>query len=429
MDRLVRFLDLTEDEQQIVADFRPLAEGLREHARSIDLEPERLPEWYGDKLQSVRAELAKKLGDDAPEIPEYKARWYPVDYLNELKEAGIFGAGMPEEYGGIEFSYWQFILMSFGLSYYDAGFSVVMGAHAKLAAPPIIDFGTKEQKERFIPDMASGERLGCFALTGPETGSNPAAGKCTYERSLGGFKLNGGKAWISNAPIKHYHPEQKLYATTFARNEEGKWSCFVVDLDAALEAGTVDIGKPEHKVGIRSSPTSTLYFNDCMVPEENLIGEEGAGLMIAFNTLNRCRLFVAAQALAIGYAAYDEARDFVQNRSSFGRLADNGLVRKHIADMATKLRAGVHLVKDGSKLLDTGRTADELQQMASEAKVYATEMAEEVCLLALKLHGGNGITMEYDVNRHVRDILVTSIYEGPNDVLRQYVIATQAFKG
>ncbi len=428
MDRMIRFLDLEDDELQIINDFRPVAERLREHARAIDLEPEGLPEWYRDQLSAVENELKNKLGADAPSLPVYRPRWYPEEFMQELKEVGIFGAGLPEQYGGIEFSYWQFILMSFGLSYYDAGFSVVMGAHAKLATPPILDFGTDEQKQHFVPALASGERIGCFALTGPETGSNPSAGKCSYEHGIGGFVLNGGKAWISNAPIHYYHPDQKLYATTFARDSDGKWSCFVVDVDEAVARGQLEIGKPEHKVGIRSSPTSAMYFKDCVVPEENLIGEEGAGLLIAFNTLNRCRLFVAAQALAIGYAAYDEARDFVQDRSSFGRLADNGLVRKHIADMATKLRAGVHLVKDGSKLLDTGRTAQQVQQIASEAKVYSTEMAEEVCLLALKLHGGNGITMEYDVNRHLRDILVTTIYEGPNDVLRQYVIATQAFR-
>lgn len=384
MDNLFKTLGLTAEELELVNGFMPLANSLREHAARIDL-------------------------------AEGNHATYPPELLAEIARQGLWGAGFPEEYGGLPLTYWQYLLVAFLIAKNDAGFSVYLGAHNKLAAPPIIDFGTEEQKQRLLPPMASGEKISCFGLTDPKTGSNPQAMTCRYEHVDGGVRLYGEKAWISNAPLANY-------ATVFAKKAgTEEITCMVVDLDSCN--GELSRGEHENKIGIRSSPTGTLTFDGAFVPTENIIGGEGQGLMIALHTLSKCRVFVAAQGCAIAQAALMRVREYASERAPFGKpLSNMATVRAKLANMSIRIHAGMLMVKEAARQLDEGANPFEVGQLAAEAKIFSTDAAREICIEATDIMGGASMVRDELLNRLLRDVLVTTIYEGPNDLLRDMIV-------
>jgi butyryl-CoA dehydrogenase len=298
-----------------------------------------------------------------------------------------------------------------------ASTAVIMSVNNSLVCAPILMFGNDEQKEKYLKPLAQGEKLGCFALSEPGHGSDPAGLKLSAKKVKGGYQLKGTKNWITNG-------KEADFAVVFATTDPSKRSKAICAFIVDTKSKGFNVAKLEDKLGINASSTAQLFFDDVFVPEANLLGEENHGFKVAMETLDGGRIGIAAQALGIGRCAFDASRKFAAEREQFGApIAKLQAIQFFIADMATRLQGARLLTWNAAKRKDLGL---KYIKEASMAKLAASEAAMWVATKAIQVHGGYGYTKEYVVERCFRDAKVTEIYEGTSEIQR-IIIAAQEF--
>lgn len=335
---------------------------------------------------------------------------FPAGIISKLAGLGILGMAIPEEHGGAGFGAVSSSIVLEELAAACASTAVTISVHNTASAGPISKFGSREQKARYLPAMASGECIGGFALTEPGAGSDAGALKATAERKGDRYILNGTKSWITNAKIGGIFV---LFALTDPSQGSRGISAFIVEPSFP----GFSFGKAEDKLGLRASTTGEIVLDGCEVPMENLLGEPGRGLRIALATLDQGRVGIASQAIGIARAAFEAATSHAKSRVAFGKpLARLQAIQNKIADMAVAIDAARLLTHRAAWLMDSG--SREFTREASEAKLYATEMGNRVCYEALQVFGGYGYSKEYPVERYFRDVRVTTLYEGTSEIQR-----------
>ncbi|WP_333994238.1 acyl-CoA dehydrogenase family protein [Burkholderia cepacia] len=339
----------------------------------------------------------------------------PDAIVAQLGELGLLGMIVPQELGGSYTDYVAYALAMEEVAAGDAACATMMSVHNSVGCGPILGFGTPAQKDRWLADMAAGRVIGAFCLTEPQAGSEANNLRTRAELRDGKWVLNGAKQFVTNG-------QRAGVAIVFAMTdpEAGKRgiSAFLVPTDTP---GFI-VGKPEKKMGIRASDTCPITFENCAIPEENLLGNRGEGLKIALSNLEGGRIGIAAQALGIARAAFDKARRYAGERVQFGKpIAEHQAIQQKLADMAVQINAARLLVHHAAKLRTAGLPC---LSEASQAKLFASEMAERVCSDAIQIHGGYGYLVDYEVERHYRDARIAQIYEGTSEVQRM-VIARQ----
>ncbi|MGU2439126.1 acyl-CoA dehydrogenase family protein [Burkholderia cenocepacia] len=339
----------------------------------------------------------------------------PDAIVAQLGELGLLGMIVPQELGGSYTDYVAYALAMEEVAAGDAACATMMSVHNSVGCGPILGFGTPAQKGRWLADMAAGRVIGAFCLTEPHAGSEANNLRTRAELRDGQWVLNGAKQFVTNG-------QRAGVAIVFAMTdpEAGKRgiSAFLVPTDTP---GFI-VGKPEKKMGIRASDTCPITFENCAIPEDNLLGNRGEGLKIALSNLEGGRIGIAAQALGIARAAFDKARRYAGERVQFGKpIAEHQAIQQKLADMAVQINAARLLVHHAAKLRTAGLPC---LSEASQAKLFASEMAERVCSDAIQIHGGYGYLVDYEVERHYRDARITQIYEGTSEVQRM-VIARQ----
>ncbi len=340
-----------------------------------------------------------------------KAHEFPAEILREMGELGLLGMLVEEAYGGAGFDVLTYALAVEEIAAVCPATAVTMSVTNSVCCWPIAKFGSEELKLRVLPELAGGAAIGGFALTEPGSGSDAGAMRTAAVRDGGEWVLNGEKAWITNAGYG------KVFVV-LARSDPGAgskgMSAFVVPADAPGFA----VGTPEEKLGLKASRTAPLYFSDCRIPADNLLGDEGQGFRIAMATLDHSRVGIAAQAAGIHRRALELAVDYARERVQFGRpIARHQAIRFKIARMATELeaaRALTHYAATAEKSPEAGR-------LACQAKLYASEAANRACWEALQIHGGNGFCEDYEIARLYRDVRVTTIYEGTSEMQRMVI--------
>ncbi len=334
---------------------------------------------------------------------------FPADLFPKLAELGLMGVCVPEELGGAGFDFLSYVLVLEELSRADAGVGVTVAVHTSATTLPILTFGTEEQKERFVPPLAGGERIGAFALT--ESGSGSDAGSLRTTAVPDGddeWVITGSKQWITNGACGG---TVVLFARTDPATAGARGiSCFVLDGDQ------VRVTREEEKLGLNSSTTSDIAIEGARVGRDRLLHEEGRGFRVAMATLDGGRIGIAAQALGIAQGAFDVARAYALRREQFGRrISDFQAIQWKLADMATEIDAARLLTYRAAWLKQEGRphTAE-----GAKAKLFASEMARRQTAEAIQVLGGVGYTKEYPVERFYRDAKVTEIYEGTSEIQR-----------
>jgi len=344
---------------------------------------------------------------------------FPLETIRQAGELGFMGIEVPEEYGGSGLDSISYVLIMEEISAADAAHGTIVSVNNSLVGVPLLEFGTEEQKQKYLRPVASGEVNGAYALTEPMSGSDAATMRCRAERSPDGstYTLNGKKAWISSGPVAKYI----IVFTQTVDSAGGSVgiSAFVIDTD---EPGFV-VGKTEPKLGIRASATCEIELEDYVVPAENRIGGEGEGFKIALTVLDAGRVGVAAQAVGIARAAYDAAVEYSRERKAFGSaIGSFQAIQGKIADMKVRIDASRLLVlraawsKQRAKKTGARNTLN-----ASIAKLYASETAMFVTHQALQIHGGMGYSKELPLERYFRDAKITEIYEGTSEIQRMVI--------
>jgi butyryl-CoA dehydrogenase len=337
---------------------------------------------------------------------------FPREILPKLAELNLMGMPYPEKMGGAGTDYVSYIIAIEEISRACASTAVILSAHTSLATWPIYKFGSQAQHDRYLSDMASGRRLGAFALTEPAAGTDAAAGTTTATPHADGYTLNGSKIFITNAPFAEVYV---VFAKTDPERGARGISAFIVEGDTP----GFSVGEAEHKLGIRGSSTPPLYFTDCRIPKDALLGAEGDGFKIAMQTLDGGRIGIAAQALGIAQAALDASVAYAKERVQFGKpIAALQAIQWMIADMATQLDAARLLVYRAASCVDKGLPYSTEGAMA---KLFASETATRVAGKAIQIHGGYGYTESYPVERNWRDAKITEIYEGTSEVQRMVI--------
>ncbi len=329
--------------------------------------------------------------------------------FEKMAELGLTGIPWPEEYGGINADYVSYCIAVEELSRVCASTGVTLSAHLSLASWPIYTYGNEEQKKNFLYRLASGEALGAYALSEPGAGSDVVSMKTIARKDNDDYILNGNKVWITNGGVADIYI---VFAKTDTNANHKGITAFIV------EKGTegFTFGKKEKKLGIRSSPTTELIFENCRIPKENRLGEEGEGFKIAMTTLDGGRNGIAAQALGIAQGALDAAVDYAKEREQFGKpIAHNQGISFKLADMATEVEASRLLTYQAAYLESEGLPYSKASAMS---KLYAGDTAMRVTVEAVQVFGGYGYTKDYPVERFMRDAKITQIYEGTNEVQR-----------
>ena len=358
-----------------------------------------------EKVLPVRAEL-----DESGEFP-----W---EIVKVLAASDVYGIYIPEEYGGLGGGVTEMCIATEELSRVCGGVALAFAASA-LGTYPILLFGSDDQKKKYLPSIASGERLAAFALTEANAGSDAGDIETRAETDGDEYVLNGTKQWITGGG------EAEVY-TLIARTSKGTGirgiSAFIVEKDTP----GFTFGKKEDKMGIRASATRELVFQDCRIPKANLIGREGMGFIVAMRTFDSSRPGVAAQAVGIAQGALDEAAKYARHREQFGKpIASFQGLQFMLADMATQLEAARALVYHVARVVDSGEK--NIAKISAMAKLFASDVAMKVTTDAVQILGGYGYMKEYPVEKMMRDAKITQIYEGTNQVQRS-VIASQVIK-
>lgn len=329
--------------------------------------------------------------------------------FDQMAELGLTGIPWPEEYGGIGSDYLAYVIAIEELSRVCASTGVTLSAHTSLAGWPIFKFGTEEQKQTFLRPMAEGKKIGAYGLTEPGSGSDAGGMKTIAKRDGDHYVLNGSKIFITNGGIADIYV---VFALTDPESKQRGTSAFIVESDTP----GFSVGKKESKLGIRSSPTTEIMFEDCRIPVENLLGEEGQGFKIAMQTLDGGRNGIAAQAIGIAQGALDASVEYARERHQFGKpiAAQQGIGFK-LADMATDVEAARLLTYQAAWLESEGLPYGKESAMS---KVFAGDAAMKVTTEAVQVFGGYGYTKDYPVERYMRDAKITQIYEGTQEIQR-----------
>ncbi|HEX7660918.1 MAG TPA: acyl-CoA dehydrogenase family protein [Pseudonocardiaceae bacterium] len=333
---------------------------------------------------------------------------FPVESLPKLAAQGLMGMPFPEECGGAGTDHVSYTIAIEELARVCAATAVIVEAHVSLSTWPIWRYGTDEQRKKYLPDLASGRSVGAFGLTEPGAGTDAAAIATSAVPDGDGYVLNGSKVFITSGGYADV-------VVVFARTPEGGPSAFIV------EKGTpgFTVGDGEDKLGIRGSNTPPLFFHDVHVPHEALLGKEGDGLRIALSTLDGGRVGIAAQAVGIAQGALEASIRYAKERVQFGKpLAAFQAIQWMVADMATDVEAARLLTYQAAALQDAGKP---FAIAAAKAKLFAAQAATRVANQAIQIHGGNGYTAAYPVERAFRDAKITEIYEGTNEVQRMVI--------
>ena len=347
-----------------------------------------------------------------------KTKEFPAENFRQMGELGLMGMMIPEEYGGEAADAISYVLALSEIAYSCASTSVVMSVQNSIVCETFYKFGTEEQKQEFLVPLASGEIIGAFALTEPDAGSDPVSQEATAVRDGDHYILNGTKRFITSG-------KNSKVALVTAKTDESKGhkgiSCFVIPKGTP---GLI-VGHLEDKMGLRASDTTDLILENCKIPVANILGKEGDGFKIAMSGLDSGRIGIAAQSYGVAMAAFDAAIKYVKNRKQFGAaVSKHQAIRFQIADMATKIEAAKQLIFSAASLKDRKKP---YTREASIAKLFASEMVNEVTARAIQMHGGYGFTKDYDVERFYRDARVFTIYEGTSEIQR-IVISNQILK-
>ncbi len=346
---------------------------------------------------------------------------FPVETVKKMAKAGFLGIPIPKEYGGQGCDVLTYVMCVEELAKVCGTTSIIVSAHTSLCCDPILTYGTEEQKQKYLPDLASGRKIGAFGLTEPGAGTDAQGQQTKAVLDGDEWVLNGSKIFITNGKQADVYIVIAVTGTVEKNGRKSKEiSAFIV------EKGTpgFTFGTKEKKMGIRGSSTYELIFTDCRIPKENLLGQKGKGFGIAMHTLDGGRIGVAAQALGIGEGALDRTVAYVKERKQFGRtIAQFQNTQFQLANMATQAQAAQLLVYRAARMKDQyakdHKTSYSVE--AAQAKLYAAEMAMDVTTKAVQLHGGYGYTREYEVERMMRDAKITEIYEGTSEVLRMVI--------
>ncbi|HFK1487309.1 acyl-CoA dehydrogenase AcdA [Bacillus cereus] len=331
------------------------------------------------------------------------------ELFDQMAELGLTGIPWPEEYGGIGSDYLAYVIAIEELSRVCASTGVTLSAHTSLAGWPIFKFGTEEQKQKFLRPMAEGKKIGAYGLTEPGSGSDAGGMKTIAKRDGNHYILNGSKIFITNGGIADIYV---VFALTDPESKQRGTSAFIVESDTP----GFSVGKKESKLGIRSSPTTEIMFEDCRIPVENLLGGEGQGFKVAMQTLDGGRNGIAAQAVGIAQGALDASVEYARERHQFGKpiAAQQGIGFK-LADMATDVEAARLLTYQAAWLESEGLPYGKESAMS---KVFAGDAAMKVTTEAVQVFGGYGYTKDYPVERYMRDAKITQIYEGTQEIQR-----------
>ncbi len=355
--------------------------------------------------------------------PDIVRQWehdgdHPHSIYEKMAAQGLLGAPFPTEYGGGGLDAVSYAILTEELAKGCSSLRTSISVHGSLAGSTIKGFASPEQKKRWLPSMAAGTKLGAWALTEPGSGSDAAGMSTTAKLEGDHYVLNGTKSWISNGGIADY---LIVYAKTNPALKHKGISCFMVEKGTK---GFDCVGvETKNKLGLRSSPTATLAFTDCRIPKENLIGKEGDGWKNAMHVLNHGRLSVAAGGVGIAQAAYESSLKYAAERQAFGRsIGHYQLVQAMLADMDVQIAAGRLLVWNAARVKEAHErgeaTRDEWTLAVSRAKLFVAEMSLKVCEDAIQVHGANGYTDAYPVERYWRDAKILGIYEGTNQIQR-----------
>jgi butyryl-CoA dehydrogenase len=346
----------------------------------------------------------------APHSAEWDATGhFPADAIAAMGQLGFMGMLVPEEWGGAGVDHIAYALAVEEIAAGDGSCSTIMAVHNSVGCLPVLKFGTEAQKQRFLRGLATGEMLACFCLTEPEAGSDAAAIRCRARREGNHYVLDGSKQFVSNG-------NSAGLAIVFAVTDPGAGkrgiSAFLVPTDTK----GFKVARLEKKLGLKASDTAHIQIESCRIPADLRLGAEGEGLRIALANLEGGRIGIAAQAIGLARAAYETALSYAKTRKTFGKpIIEHQAVAFRLADMATKIEAARALTHVAARLRDEGKPA---LRAASMAKLFASEMAEEVCSDAIQIHGGYGYLADYPVERIYRDVRVCKIYEGASDIQR-----------
>jgi alkylation response protein AidB-like acyl-CoA dehydrogenase len=362
----------------------------------------------------------------APHVMEWdEASRFPAELIPKLAELGLLGVIFPEQYGGAGLGYLEYVIAIEELSRVDGSVGLIVAAHNSLCTNHIYKFGSEAQRMQYVVPLARGEKLGCWSLTEPQSGSDAGGTRTTARRDGDDWVINGAKTFTTNG---HYADVCVAMAVT----EEGKGahgiSAFVV------EKGTPGFrpGKKENKLGMRASDTSEVVFSDCRVPAENLLGEQGQGFVNTLQVLDGGRISIAALGLGMAQGAFDAAMKYAKERKQFGQaIADFQAIQFKLADMATEIAAARLLVYHAASLADQSREetsgedgARRFTLQSSMAKLYASEVAVRVASEAVQIFGGYGFIKDYPAEKYYRDVKLCTIGEGTSEIQR-LVIARQ----
>ena len=356
------------------------------------------------------------------ELKPHAAKWdihhtFPAEAIAGLGELGFLGILVPEEYGGAGMDHVAYALALEEIAAGDGATSTIMSVHNSVGCIPILKFGTEEQKEKYLVPMARGEKIGAFCLTEPQAGSDASSLRTRAVRDGDDWIINGSKQFITSGSEGDV---EIVFAVTAPEAGKRGISAFIVSTDTP---GYV-VSRVEEKLGQNASDTCQITFVECRVPAENMLGEEGQGYKIALANLEGGRIGIAAQSVGMARAAFEAARDYANERETFGKkIIDHQAVAFRLADMATKIDAARLLVHRAAALRDDGKPC---LTEACMAKLYASEIAEQVCSAAIQIHGGYGYLKDFPVERIYRDVRVCQIYEGTSDIQRMVIARSLA---
>ncbi|HSF43095.1 MAG TPA: acyl-CoA dehydrogenase [Thermoanaerobaculia bacterium] len=366
--------------------------------------------------ETVRRFAEEVVKPRAKEIDE--SGEFPRSFFDQAGELGLAGVSVPEEYGGSGMDTISYCLVIEEVSRVCATSGVILSVNNSLVCDPILKFGTEDQKREFLTPLASGKKLGCFALTEPGAGSDPAGLRATARRDGDDYVLNGNKVFITNGTDADI---ALVFASVDLEKKHKGITCFLVPADTPGYSH----GTHEFKLGVNASGTTELAFDNMRIPARYRLGEEGEGFKVAMSTLDGGRIGIAAQAVGIAQGAFEEALAYSQEREQFGQhLSDFQAIQFYLADMATELDAGRLLTWKAAWTKDRGKR---FTLEAAQAKLFTSEMSQRVTNKALQIHGGYGYTKEYNVERYFRDARITEIYEGTSEI-QKMVIADQILR-
>jgi butyryl-CoA dehydrogenase len=359
-------------------------------------------------IQAMVREFSRKVV--APEAAERdQNKEFPAQILKKMGELGFMGMMIPPEYGGEGADTISYVLALSEIAYSCASTAVVMSVHNSIVCESILHFGTEDQKRKYLRPLAAGKIIGAFALTEPHAGSDPVAQSTTAVRDGDSYVINGTKRFISTG--KHAGLVIVTAKTDEALRHKGI-SAFILP----CKTPGLIVGRTEDKMGLRASDTTDLIFENCRVPAENLLGQEGDGFKIVMKGLDSGRIGIAAQSVGVAQAALDAAVKYAKERDQFGqKISKFQGLRWIIADMATEIEAARQLMLSAASMKDRG---EKYTAQASMAKLFASEMVNRITAKALQMHGGYGFTKDYAVERFFRDARVFTIYEGTSEIQR-----------